>query len=196
MKNSKKRDRGGDIEDNQEKEQNNCSSIDWHEQYEVIRRLNHETERDLHEILELKKKSDVTFEQKITLLEQKLSLTNDTIQSFEGQKKMKLKHDDDHEIQRLRKEVELYQMLSAVKLKEDGNGRFVCAVTNENTNKLVEFAIIISNNEDVQYEPMTNCELLPEYLQSDVVFERALGPIMLADTINSLFPPPEEEKSE
>jgi sRNA-binding regulator protein Hfq len=193
MKNGKKRDRGGVVEDQQEQERLGCLSVDWHEQYEVIRRLNHETERDLHDILELKKKSDVTFEQKIKLLEQKLSLTNDTIQSFEGQKKMKLQHNDENEIQRLRKEIEIYQLLTGVKLKGEGDGRYLCTLENENTKKHVQFAIISTSNteEDIEYEPITNSELLPEYLQSNLAFERALGPIMLGDAITSLFPPEE-----
>lgn len=199
MKTGKKRERGGVASEDQpqpERERLESDLVDWHEQYEVIRRLNHETEKDLHDILELKKKSDVTFEQKIKLLEQKLILTNETMQSYEiGQKKMKVHHqeNDINEIKRLQKEIEIYQMLTSIKLKEEENGRFLCMLKNENTKKFVKFAILAtSNNEDVEYEPIANTDLLPDYLQSNLAFERALGPVMLGDAITSLFPPEEE----
>jgi hypothetical protein len=40
----------------------------------------------------------------------------------------------------------------------------------------------------VEYEPIENSHLLPEFLQSNLAFDQELGPIMLGDMISSLFP--------
>lgn len=180
--NGKKRDRE-DGEGNEEKLIEEINTIDWQEQYEIIRKLNNETEKDLYDILELKKQSDLTFQQKIQLLEQKLIVTNNTVSNLSN-KKMKIEND---ECIRLRKEIEIYQMLSGVKIDNTGTNTYLCTLKNEENVRQVKFGIKTLPNDKIEYEPIENCNLLPEYLQSNVEFDRQKGPVMLGDAILSLF---------
>jgi hypothetical protein len=188
MKGGKKREREATGRVKQREE----APIDWQEQYELVRRLNDETEKDLQDLLQLKKKSDVAFEQKIKLLDQKLSDISESVNHLEQKKKARSESD---ETRKLRKERDIYRILTGLRLQEDGDDRYICTLNNCSSGDLVKFAISTSGtgNGDVEYEPIENSHLLPEFLQSNLAFDQELGPIMLGDMISSLFPPESSE---
>jgi hypothetical protein len=163
--------------------------IDWQEQYELVRRLNDETEKDLQDLLQLKKKSDVTFEQKIKLLDEKLSATIEAVGDLKSKKKSR---SESEETKSLRKERDIYRILTGLRLKEESENRYICTLNNPSTGESVKFGLSTSlasgGGDDVEYEPIENSHLLPEFLQSNLAFDQELGPIMLGDMISSLFP--------
>jgi hypothetical protein len=77
-----------------------------------------------------------------------------------------------------------------VKLEEKDNyNNYICTVKNKEKRIATRFSISQQLNDEnqLQYLPIANVEILPEYLQCELKFEIEMLPILLNDVLQSLY---------
>ena len=167
----------------------------WKERCNKIERMRDESERDLLELRQLKVESDVLFEKKIKLLDQKITLTTEEIINLTKQTKQRNKNCEN--CQELMKQIQIYELLSGIKIKKEEENNYLCTIINKKK-KIITFKILIDrlnekNDSEVEYEPILIDNTFPEYLQSSLAFEKSMGPMLLSDLLSTLYPQDEEE---
>ena len=124
------------------------------------------------------------------LLERKIEILNET-----GQKQ--LSGEIDQKLDGYRKKLSFYEALTSMTIKCEDNEEYVCTVKNKLKRIATRFKIILpgdldekdSSNSpvDIQYLPIANANLLPEYLQSEISFQENIAPVLLGDILHSLY---------
>ena len=99
-----------------------------------------------------------------------------------------------------RKVLRMYEIMTAMTVVESDkrDGVMLCTAKNHMRRILTRFSIEMPSAEDgeqteVQYAPLANINLLPDYLQNKITCEKPMVPVMLGDILQSLF---EEEENE
>lgn len=184
----------------------------WQEKCSKIQRMRDEAENDLTELRRLKEESDNIFTKKITLLEQKLSLTSEELvrlstnnNSSSSSSSTNNNTSQNSQIcqncqncDELKKQNNIFELLSGIKLKKIGEeNKYLCTIKNETTKTVVKFTISInSNTNEVEYEPISNSNILPEYMRSSLAFDKTMGPMLLADLLSSIYPQDDESNQD
>lgn len=173
----------------------------WKEKCLKIQKMRDDAENDLKEIRHLKEETDQLFNQKIQLLEEKISLKSDELVSLSKPTPSTVANTTTanttsttcQNCEELKKQQHIYEILSGIKMKKVGEDKYVCTIKNNTTKVNLKFNISATSSDDeVEYEPITNSEIFPEYMRSSLAFEKSMGPTLLGDLLATLFPPEDE----
>ena len=77
--------------------------------------------------------------------------------------------------------------MTSMSVKFDGNGVYICTLKNKVKKNATRFVIEDKKKDELEYIPKANVNLLPDYLQNEISFERNMAPIILADAIQALY---------
>ena len=162
----------------------------WRDKYESLRSVKVGAEEELEAQLELMTEREVKLEKYAKLLERKIEIMNET-----GQKQ--LSGEIDQKLDGYRKKLSFYEALTSMTIKCEENEEYVCTVKNKLKRIATRFKIVLpgdldekdSSNSpvDIQYLPIANANLLPEYLQSEISFQENIAPVLLGDILHSLY---------
>ena len=153
----------------------------WKEKYFEMKALRADAENELDRIEKLSKEREESLEKYSGLLEQKIAF-------LEGER---MKPDETSgELEKTIKMLKFYEMMTSMSVKEE-NGQMICTVKNKVKRIATRFVLNIEGA-DLEYAPRGNIEHLPDYMKNELVFERTLAPVLLADVLQKL----NEDKSD
>lgn len=162
----------------------------WRDKYESLRLVKFSAEEELETQLELMTEREAKLETYAKLLEQKIEIMKES-----GHQQPR--GDLNDKLDGYRKKISFFEMMTSMTIKCEGNSEYVCTVKNKIKKAATRFKIVTGEESvepvlpatlpDVQYTPMANADLLPEYLQSEISFETAMAPVLLGDILQSLY---------
>jgi hypothetical protein len=183
-KGKKRRERENDVKDM------NKRSGDpdfWKRKYHEVKKLRDEAEDDLENQIRHSREREAALEKYSSLLVQKI----DMIQAARLEKNAdETKNVNISDAQS--KVLKFYELMTSMSVKEE-NGGMVCTLKNRIKRKATRFMIRNIDGENLDYIPRGNIDFLPEYLQSEITFEKDMSPILLADALQALFDDDEEQ---
>lgn len=155
----------------------------WKQKYNKVKKLREEAEEDLEEQLRVSKEKEVALEKYANLLQQKIKAiekggVNDTGSDVEELRE---------KVESQRKYLSFYELMTSMTVKEEEDGIMVCTLKNRVKRNATRFMIENSNNDEIDYIPRGNINLLPDYLQQEMTCERNMAPIVLADAVQALY---------
>ena len=162
----------------------------WRDKYETLKLVKSSAEKELETQLELMTEREAKLEIYAKLLEQKIEIMKEC-----GHQQPR--GDLNDKLDGYRKKLSFFEMMTSMTVKCDENCEYVCTVKNKLKKTATRFKIVTSDESDesvltttvtdVQYAPIANADLLPEYLQSEISFEIAMAPVLLGDILQSLY---------
>lgn len=147
-----------------------------------------ESETNYTRQIELHGEKERKLTECIELLEQKIiKLLNRSSASPEDQPaEPSSRSDKELLLAESRDVVAFYQQLTGSTIQRDGD-TFVCTVKNTNKRQMARFSVTSCAVDSFEMIPIANPNLLPDYLQMGVIFEKSLAPLMLGDVLGGLF---------
>ena len=127
------------------------------------------------------------------LLESKISLLKEA-ENFRKGSKGSDNSDvvQDTNTNKYKEQVQYYKFLTNISLELEDNGKTcVCTARNRAKKRLTKFsltkAIEQEKSNELNYAPLANAHLLPEYLQTELTFEKDLSTVLVADVLSALY---------
>lgn len=162
----------------------------WREKYESLRMVRMGAEEELEAQLELMTEREGKLERYAELLEKKIEILNERNPS-------QPKDDLSEKLDGYRKKLCFFETMTSMTVKCEENESYICTVKNKLKKVAVRFKVVMSDDttkdaadnteQDVQYTPLANANLLPEYLQSEISFETNMAPVLTGDILQSLY---------
>ena len=84
------------------------------------------------------------------------------------------------------KVVGFYELMTGMSVKSEGNSSFTCTLKNTIERKATRFTIS-EDADDLDFVPTANTDMLPDFLQSEITFEKSQAPAMLAGALMHLY---------
>jgi hypothetical protein len=164
-------------------EESNKDVLFWRGKHDTLFIQTKTQEKDLSAAL---KRNDI-LENYVKLLEQKIS-----VQQTELSKETNICHPNSL----LQEKLKLYETITGVTLKMDSN-EYICTMKNGMSRLVTRFGVKIRQEQDIpvdadhdndmQFRPVGNVHLLPEYLRSEVECSSEMAPVLLGDIIRCVY---------
>jgi hypothetical protein len=73
--------------------------------------------------------------------------------------------------------------------RDPNSSRLLCTAANRSKQKAAKFELIVpaSAEEEVEYLPVANTEILPAFAQEEICFEGKMAPVFVSKIVNALF---------
>ena len=156
----------------------------WKQKYMEVKKLRDEAEEDLENQIKLSNDREVVLEKYTKLLLQKI----DDIQNNSENKNPKSNITNTSNLNDSEnKYLIFFELMTSMSVKFDGNGVYICTLKNKVKKNATRFVIEDKKKDELEYIPKANVNLLPDYLQNEITFERNMAPIILADAIQALY---------
>ena len=157
----------------------------WKQKYEEVKQLHEEAEADLERQLHVSKDREVALEKYSNLLLEKIAILENDLKANE---KNRFDEKTADKIEAQRRLLMFFELMTSMTVKEEGGGKMVCTLKNRVKRNATRFVVENCDDEgDIDYIPKGNINLLPEYLQKELSFERNMAPIVLADALQALY---------
>jgi antitoxin component of MazEF toxin-antitoxin module len=154
----------------------------WKKKYLDVKALQEEAEDDLESQIQISKEREAALVRYSDLLQKKIHL-------IQG-KSVETPTDNDAstavKIDKQRKMLNFFELMTSMTVTED-KGLMVCTLKNRTKRTALRFTIKDFGTGDLEYVPKANINVLPEYMQSELTFERNMSPILLADALQALY---------
>mmetsp|Transcript_19465 Transcript_19465/g.18793 ORF Transcript_19465/g.18793 Transcript_19465/m.18793 type:complete len:222 (-) Transcript_19465:35-700(-) len=151
----------------------------WKDKYEKLRIVKSGNEEEMEIQLEVVAEREMKLEKYSKLLEEK-------IETLKMKNLGQLDKESTDKLDTYRKKLSFYETMTSMTLKCEDNGEHICTVKNRVKKVATRFKINF-NDEDIQYVPIANAALLPEYLQSELSFDEHMAPVLVGDILQSLY---------
>lgn len=158
------------------------SKQDWKALYYEMLALKNEADNDLKEMLKLHSESEAKM---ATLLE---------AHGFPIASKTSTQKVQD-EFEKTKRALQFYQLITGMTVESVGDKKFQCTIKHDKQPADTTF-IIGETEEEMTYEITGNAEVLPEYMQRNLTFDKSLTPVILADALHAIYVEDEEEEEE
>ena len=162
----------------------------WREKYESLRLVKSGAEEELEEQLQLVTEREGKLEKYANLLEQKIEILKDHIP-------LQSKDDLNEKLNGYRKKLCFFETMTSMTVKCDDSEIYICTIKNRLRKTATRFQIVLNDGDektvllsetpDINYAPIANSNLLPEYLQSEISFESDMAPVLMGDILQSLY---------
>lgn len=144
----------------------------WKAKFEELQQLQMEAETDLANQVKVHKEREAGLENYVSLLQQKVSqLENSGAKGSTGGADNVLS---------------FYELMTGMSVKAEGNA-YTCTLKNTIERKTTRFVINEGRNDDLDFVPTTNTDMLPDFLQGEITFEKNQAPAMLAGALMHLY---------
>ena len=163
----------------------------WRKKYNEIKKLRDEAEDDLELQIQKSKERESALEKYSNLLLQKIGI----LQSESGKLGGVEGENGLDKLEAQRKLLRFLELMTSMTVKDEGHGSMVCTLKNRVKRNVTRFQIKDNGGDEVQYIPKANISLLPEYLQSELSFERNMAPVLLADALQALYDDSEDNEN-
>ena len=158
------------------------SKQDWKSLYYEMLALKNEADNDLRQMLKLHSESEAKM---ATLLE---------AHGFPLASKTSTENIED-ELEKTKKALQFYQLITGMTVENIGDKKFQCTIKHDKQPADTTF-IIGETEEEMTYEITGNADILPEYMQRSLTFDKSLTPVILADALHAVYVEDEEEEEE
>ena len=179
-----------EIKDDNKDEEVSSEVSFWRDKYESLRLVKFGAEEELEAQLELMTERELKLEKYSTLLEQKIDIMNES-------NPLQTKDDLNMKLDGYRKKLLFFEAMTSMTVKCEDNDTYICTVKNKLKKVATRFKIVMDDCDektvmsteapDVQYAPIANATLLPEYLQSEISFESNMAPVLIGDILQALY---------
>lgn len=158
----------------------------WKKKYNALIHEKSELERDLEQKVSILSERETELEKYIQKLEEKLH-------------KKTTGHSSNHDLEQI---LEIHEHLTGMTVNriDERENSFVCSVRNHVKRRATRFIITVeqSSTEEkdglqLEFEPITNVDMLPEYLHNVVSFEYKMAPVLMGDILQGLYDDPESQ---
>jgi hypothetical protein len=157
----------------------------WKKKYLEVKTLRDEAEDDLDQQILISKERETALLRYSDLLQQKIRI----MQGKSGDSVIDSKTDGKlyaEKVESQRKLLSFFELMTSMTVTEE-QGTMVCTLKNRVKRKALRFSIKDSGIDDLDYVPKANIDVLPEYMQSELTFERNMAPVLLADALQALY---------
>lgn len=154
----------------------------WKKKYLEVKALQEEAEDDLDAQIQISKEREAALVRYSDLLQKKIHL----IQGKSGEPSSDNDQSSAVKVDKQRKMLNFFELMTSMTVTED-KGLMVCTLKNRTKRTAIRFTIKDSGAGDLEYVPKANINVLPEYMQSELTFERNMSPILLADALQALY---------
>lgn len=179
-----------DVKEDNKEEEIASEVAFWREKYESLRLVKFGAEEELEAQLELMTEREGKLEKYSTLLEQKIEIMNES-NPLQSRDDLNVKLDG------YRKKLLFFETMTSMTVKCEDNDEYICTVKNKLKKVATRFKIVLNDCDettvlsaeapDLQYAPIANATLLPEYLQSEISFEANMAPVLIGDILQALY---------
>eukprot|EP01041_Mallomonas_annulata_P005124 gene5124-10247_t len=161
--------------------------LTWKSRFMQMKQLHFESEKDLENTLILNAERESEFRKYMNVLEEK----NEYLESLVKIKELDSNPSVENEVLKMKRALKFYEVLTSVSLKADEDQNMVCTMKNKINKRVTRF--VITNPDDnidsmeLDYRPIANVELFPEYLHNHITFNPNMAPILLGDILQAVY---------
>ena len=165
----------------------------WRDKYEKLRSEKSNAEEELERELEITTEREQKLDSYAKLLEKKVQQligNGSSASSSAGST-----------VESLLKKVVFYEAMTSMSVKLQPGDGYICTVKNTVNKTVTQFKIELKEgstesdaaggadilDQEVNYTPIANPDLLPEYLQEEIECEKRMLPVILGDVLQLLY---------
>lgn len=174
----------GPLENITNTDDSNKDVLFWRNKHDVLINQTKALESDMNAVL----KRNETLENFVKLLEQKISTQQAELSKETNNAKF---------APLIQEKIKLYEILTGVTLKLNSN-EYICTMKNGMSRLVTRFGVKVRTpdeelpvdsdpDNDLQFRPIGNVHLLPEYLRSEIECSSEMGPVLLGDIIHCVY---------
>jgi hypothetical protein len=181
----------------------NAEAAFWKAKFEEVQKLQNDAEDDLASQAKIHKEREASLEQYANLLAQKVQSLESGVRVGEvvaNKTGTEASTSGNHKEKRI---IDFFELVTGMTIQEqmdeqynDGTPKYICTMKNVLERKATRFSIAPAEENpmaELDFTPLANVDVLPEFLQQDITFERAMAPAMFAAALSALY---EDEDAE
>ena len=160
----------------------------WREKYEKLREEKSNAEEELEHQLEITTEREQKLDKYAKLLEKKVEQLVGSVSAVSSSTDIP---------ETLRKKAAFYEIMTSMSVNVQDDGGYICTVRNTVKKSATRFKIELKEESDdaraegsdqeVNYTPMANPAILPEYLQSEISCGAKMLPVIMGDVLQLLY---------
>lgn len=154
---------------------------DWKTLYYEMLALKNEADNDLRQMLKLHSESEAKMATLVEAHGFPIAGSNTATANVED------------ELEKTKKALQFYQLITGMAVECVGDNKFQCTIKHDKQPADTTF-IIGESADEMTYEITGNADVLPEYMQSNLTFDKSLTPVILADALHAIYVEDEEEE--
>ena len=159
----------------------NAESIFWREKYEKLRAEHSAGAEEIENQLAITIEREDKLDKYAKLLEKKIEKLLDSAPQASS-------NDLIDKLDAMRKKLAFYERMTSLTVKMDSDDQFICTTKNNVKKVSSRFKIVLKEGEpNIDFAPIANPNLLPEYLREEIECESAMLPVIMGDVLQSLY---------